>query len=153
MPNFTIPSSPSSFDTVIKMLEPEDPNSNTLFNGLFQQLIHNESYLLNNKIGYNDTSAAAWRLRGTDTRSSSATPAEYMAKGSMNLYIEFKYSSALSLNIAGGSNGYVLCLTFVPWGDGSGGRPVQIAVCTIGIYARPASSDTDWGSWKTIVTF
>lgn len=153
MSYFNIPSSQNSFETLIKMLEASDPNSNTLFNSLFQQLINNETYLLNHKISANETSAASWRLHGKDTRSESLTPEEYMHMGSIYLLIEFKYASVLSLAASNGANGYVLCLTFVPWGDSSGGRPVQLAVCTVGIYARPASSNTAWGGWKTILSF
>lgn len=146
--------SPENFDTLIKMLEITDTNSNVTFNNVFQKIISNDVFLqalINTKIDRNGTCAAALRLSGTDTRSVRDTPKDYMSKGNIAMYIEFKYCSALSLS-AGGST-YVLCLTFVPWGDSSGGRPVQVAVCTVGIYACPGVSDTAWGNWKTIVTF
>lgn len=145
--------SPKSFDTLIKMLETTDANSNVTFNNIFQKIISNDAFLqalVNTKIDSTGTCSTAKRLSGADTRSVRNTPKDYMDQGSMLLYIEFKYCKTLSLSA--GSSTYVLCLTIIPWGDSSGGRPVQIAVCTVGLYACPAVSDTAWGNWKTIVT-
>ena len=41
--------------------------------------------------------------------------------------------------------------TFVPWGDNSGERPVQLAFNNDGMYMRTSSTDDTWNSWNTII--
>ena len=81
-------------------------------------------------------------IKGPDNRSTNNTPAWYMTNiGSASIYTEFCQT--------GGANGnYENRTTFIPWGDQSGQRPVQLAFNNSGIFIRTSKSDTEWNAWS-----
>lgn len=98
--------------------------------------------------------AAAWK--GTDTRDVNSPPSFYQqSANSMKSVYEFKYTTTIEVNsLLPDACCYVQ--TLIPWGDSSGGLPVQLAAQGYGGTARYAiRSATDastWGAWKKIAT-
>lgn len=98
--------------------------------------------------------AAAWK--GTDTRDVNSPPSFYQqTANSMKSVYEFKYTTAIEVNSLLPDT-YCYVQTLIPWGDSSGGLPVQLAAQGYGGTARYAiRSATDastWGAWKKIAT-
>jgi hypothetical protein len=79
---------------------------------------------------------------GPDNRSTNNSPSWYMTNlGAASIYTEFCQS--------GGANGnFENRTTFIPWGDQSGQRPVQLAFNNSGMFIRTAASDTAWNGWS-----
>lgn len=83
------------------------------------------------------------KLYNLDTRNDNQPPKWYMSKRGISN--EFKSANAIGLNWSN----YCNLITITPWGDSSGGGPVQIAIHSGGDMAqRIASTDNDWGSWQ-----
>lgn len=98
--------------------------------------------------------AAAWK--GADTRDVDSPPSFYQqGPNSMTSVYEFKLAWKIGVNsLLPGTYCYVQTLT--PWGDSSGGFPVQLAAQgqsgTVGYAIRTAIDANTWGAWKKIVT-
>ena len=98
--------------------------------------------------------AAAWK--GTDTRDVNSPPSFYIqgAISTKSVY-EFKFTTVIEVNSLLPDT-YCCVQTLIPWGDLSGGLPVQLATQGYGGTARYAiRSATDastWGAWKKIAT-
>lgn len=111
---------------------------------------------VDNTADANKSVAQAAALKGTDTRDVNSPPSFYLgAANSMKSVYEFKYTLAIEVDsLLSGTFCYVQTLT--PWGDLSGGLPVQLATQGYGGTARYAiRSATDastWGAWKKIAT-
>lgn len=97
--------------------------------------------------------AAAWK--GTDTRDVNSPPSFYQYPNSMKSVYEFKNTTVIEVNSLL-PDMYCYVQTLTPWGDASGGLPVQLATQGYGGTARYAiRSATDastWGAWKKIAT-
>ncbi len=135
------------------VLESSDTKSNTLStaNGFLWRDLKNKRLGINKKPEYeldvNGTVQANKILgvfRSYDTRDANSLPNEYYTKG-RGISNEFKRLSAIGTKTLTGT--YCNVLTITPWGEDSGGRPMQIATNTSGFEYRMASSDTAWGSW------
>lgn len=110
---------------------------------------------VDNTADVNKTVAVAKEWRGSDTRDVSSEPSAYMNAGSMKSVYELKQVSVIGLSsIFTGTFCYVQTMT--PWGDSSGGYPVQLATQNDGSNTRYAirsgSSNTTWGAWQRIAT-
>ncbi len=85
-------------------------------------------------------------LQGEDHRSVNNTPDFYMTKGVATVYTEFaKEGGAVD-------NTYANRTTFIPWGDSSGQRPVQLEFNDKGAYIRTSKSDSEWNTWEHLAT-
>ena len=98
--------------------------------------------------------AAAWK--GTDTRDVNSPPSFYQqSANSMKSVYEFKYTTAIEVDSLL-PDAYCYVQTLTPWGNSTGGLPVQLAAQGYGGTARYAiRSATDastWGAWKKIAT-
>lgn len=98
--------------------------------------------------------AAAWK--GTDTRYVNSPPSFYQGiANSMKSVYEFKITTTIEVNSLLPDT-YCYVQTLTPWGDLTGGLPVQLAAQGSGGTARYAiRSATDastWGAWKKIAT-
>jgi hypothetical protein len=61
--------------------------------------------------------------------------------------IEFKSARVIGVS---SSETFATLITFVPWGDDSGGYPKQVAVSGRDIYWRNGTSNSSWGPWQHI---
>jgi hypothetical protein len=92
---------------------------------------------------------------GDDTRSRNYSPDVYMSSGARYLgrasaQSEFKYCSTIGVNGIIGST-YCFLMTYVPWSDGTGGYPIQMAMGSNGDFAiRTGTGNTAWGSWRKV---
>ncbi len=90
------------------------------------------------------------RFKGSDTRNENNNPQWYMTnKGTTNIVNEFKFCNVIGTSSLF-SGTYCQVVTFVSWGDASGGYPVQIAVAsgsTCKMAIRTGTSSTAWSSW------
>lgn len=93
-------------------------------------------------------SDATYFVRSIDTRSVNTLPATYMTY-QMGSKEEFKSSAAIGLV---GADEFSHVITHIPWRDGTGGRPFQIAYSGTKVFTRGAASDTTWGDWHKIIT-
>lgn len=96
--------------------------------------------------------AAAWK--GTDTRNVNSPPSFYQRENMKSVY-EFKQTKTIEVNsLLPDTFCYVQTLT--PWGDSSGGLPVQLAAQgyngTARYAIRSAKDESTWGAWKKIAT-
>lgn len=79
-----------------------------------------------------------------DTRNTNQSPAWYISNYPKTTVHEFKYCSSIGINLLG----YCNLITYIPWGDSSGGWPKQTAkVSNAHEYWRVGTSDTTWSSW------
>ena len=91
-----------------------------------------------------------------DTRNDNLSPAQYASAGYRNkTRIEFKYAS--KVNSPTGGQTYGALLTYMPWGDSSGGNAYQIFLNSSGNTPYPSIrtaslSGTSWGGWYDFVT-
>jgi parallel beta-helix repeat protein len=94
-------------------------------------------------------------IMGDDTRSNDYNPDVYMSGGARYLgrataQSEFKYCNVIGVDSIISST-YCFLMTYVPWSDGSGGYPIQMAMGEDGKLAiRTGTGNTSWGSWKEI---
>ena len=97
----------------------------------------------------------AYSLRGINTRDTNEPPSFYI--NYTKQCMEFKTIRAIgAAGIIYGE--YCMLITINPWSDNSGGYPIQI-VCNASpsdgvarIAIRPGISDTEWGTWKRVLT-
>ena len=86
-------------------------------------------------------------IKGPDNRSTNNAPSWYMSNiGSASIYTEFAQSGGAVSNV------YENRVTFTPWGDNSGQRPVQMAFNNSGAFIRTSASDSSWNTWATFIT-
>lgn len=91
-----------------------------------------------------------------DTRNDNLSPAQYASAGYGNkTRIEFKYAS--KVNSPTGGQTYGALLTYMPWGESSGGNAYQIFLNSSGNTPYPSIrtaslSGTSWGGWYDFVT-
>ena len=89
-------------------------------------------------------------LRTLDTRNTNEAPSYYMSNFARTFQTEFKLATAIGLSDKIGAV-YVFLITTTPWSDGSGGRPIQLALHeSNGMYMRGSSSDSAWGTWYKV---
>ena len=90
------------------------------------------------------------KLSTVDSRNTNEAPSYYMINLARTLQTEFKLATAIGLSSQVGAV-FVFLITMTPWGDNSGGGPVQIAFHdSFGMFMRGATSDSAWGSWQKI---
>lgn len=88
-----------------------------------------------------------YKLANRDTRNDNELPSYYMSNYPKSAVNEFKTCSAIGVSSLFTGN-YCDLFTITPWGDSSGGRPIQIAISDSGVRAqRVATADNTWGSW------
>lgn len=97
----------------------------------------------------NGDSDATYFVRSVDTRSINTLPSTYISTYGMGSKEEFKESTAIGLV---GADEFSHVITHIPWRDGTGGRPFQIAYSGTKMFTRGAASDTTWGDWHKIIT-
>lgn len=91
-----------------------------------------------------------------DTRNDNLSPAQYASAGyGQKTRIEFKYAS--KVNSPTGGQTYGALLTYMPWGESSGGNGYQIFLNSSGNTPYPSIrtaslSGTSWGGWYDFVT-
>ena len=111
---------------------------------------------VDNTADANKSVAQARRWLGSDVRDTNEAPSFYMSGSSMTSRYEFKQVAAIGLSsLFEGTYCYVQTMT--PWGDNSGGYPVQIATQSdtdgnVRMAMRCGSSTTEWSAWKRIAT-
>jgi hypothetical protein len=111
---------------------------------------------VDNTADANKSVAQAAALKGTDTRDVNSPPSFYQREAnSMKSVYEFKYTRTIKVE-SFLPDAYCYVQTLTPWGNSSGGLPVQLAAQGYGGTARYAiRSATDastWGAWKKIAT-
>ena len=94
-------------------------------------------------------SDATYFVRSIDTRLVNMLPSTYISTYGMGSKEEFKSSVAIGLV---GADKFSHVITHIPWRDGTGGRPFQIAYSGTKMFTRGAASDTTWGDWHKIIT-
>lgn len=111
---------------------------------------------VDNTADANKSVAMAQKWKGVDTRSTNENPSYYMSSNSMTGWFEFKQVAAIgAASVLQGT--YCWLRTFTPWGDSSGGYPVQIATQNDSsglprMAMRCGTSTTAWSAWKLIAT-
>ena len=90
------------------------------------------------------TSDLAWALRQADVRNDNQAPSWYFSNNAYKTVSEFKTASVIGLNT---DYYYANVTTITPWGDQSGGRPVQYASAGGRLYARLGADNSTWNSW------
>lgn len=98
--------------------------------------------------------AAAWK--GTDTRDVNSPPSFYQQEAnSMKSVYEFKKTTTIEVDSLL-PDAYCYVQTLTPWGNSSGGLPVQLAAQsydgTARYAIRSATDASTWGAWKKIAT-
>lgn len=102
----------------------------------------------------------ATRFYANDTRNDNQPPSWYQNSDNSKISLsEFKSVSAIGADsILTDSRGWCILYTIVPWGDSSGGTPIQVAVqsdTSSGIAKmamRSALNNDSWGAWVRIAT-
>ena len=121
--------------------------SSSCTNGAVVNFIASNSTITGNqKVNGSLTALAtsASLLYESDTRNDNTPPSTYMKVG-RGLKTEFKAGTTIGLS------GYSQVITSIPWGDSSGGRPIQIALNQNNLYYRKSFNDTSWDTWNTIL--
>lgn len=93
------------------------------------------------------------RLKETDTRSTNQTPQWYLNNYGKSIVTEFKQCATIGVSsILSGT--YCNLTTIVPWGNNTGGLPVQFATNSNSnakiAYRVSNTGATGWGAWGTI---
>ena len=102
----------------------------------------------------------ATRFYANDTRNDNQPPSWYQNSDNSKISMcEFKSTSAIGADsILTDSCGLCILYTIIPWGDSSGGMPIQIAVQSntasgkAEMAMRPALNNDSWGAWKKVST-
>lgn len=102
----------------------------------------------------------ATRFYADDTRNDNQPPSWYQNSDNSKISLsEFKSVSAIGADsILTDSRGLCILYTIIPWGDSSGGTPIQVAVqsdTASGIAKmamRSALNNDSWGAWKKVST-
>lgn len=83
-----------------------------------------------------------------DTRDNNQPPSWYMKNHPKETVVELKKAATIGLS---GGEVYAVLVTFVPWGDNSGGYPKQVAISGADIWWRRGGSDSSWTAWQDIL--
>ena len=83
-------------------------------------------------------------LYSLDTRNENFPPSHYKARNGRGMYLEFKDNSKIGLS-TDFTYPYSFLITLIPYGDISGGYPIQIAFSNHRCWHRYTS---DWSSWN-----
>ena len=83
-----------------------------------------------------------------DTRNDNKPPSWYMANHPKETVVEFKTANAIGIS---SGETFATLVTFVQWGDNSGGYPKQVAMSASDIWWRRGTSDSLWGAWQLIL--
>lgn len=86
--------------------------------------------------------------RISDTRNDNKPPSWYMSKHPYETVVEFKTAKAIGLS---GGETYATLVTFVQYGNNSGGYPKQVAMNGANIWWRRGGSDSSWTTWEHIL--
>lgn len=111
---------------------------------------------VDNTADANKSVAQAAALKGTDTRDVNSPPSFYQQEAnSMKSVYELKNTTTIEVNSLL-PNTFCYVQTLIPWGDSSGGLPVQLAAQsydgTARYAIRSATDASTWGAWKKIAT-
>lgn len=87
------------------------------------------------------------KLMQADTREINDNPGTYMSRGAGQV-LEFKRNTSIGLSV---TDIYSQVWIIIPWGDRTGGFPVQVAHNTKGIFKRYGINSTTWSSWERCV--
>lgn len=79
-----------------------------------------------------------------DTRDENFPPSHYKAQNGRGMYLEFKKNITVGL-LTTFSYPYCILITLIPYGDITGGYPIQIAFSNSICWHRYSS---DWDSWN-----
>ena len=83
-----------------------------------------------------------------DTRNDNRPPSWYMANHPKETVVEFKTAKAIGLS---SSETFATLVTFVQWGEKSGGYPKQVAMSASDIWWRRGVSDSSWVAWQHVL--
>lgn len=83
-----------------------------------------------------------------DTRNDNKPPSWYMANHPKETVVEFKTAKAIGLS---GGETFATLVTFVQWGEKSGGYPKQVAFSSGDVWWRRGVSDSSWVGWQRIL--
>lgn len=83
-----------------------------------------------------------------DTRNYHQPPSWYMKNHPKETVVEFKIAKVIGLL---DNEIYAVLVTFVPWGDRSGGYPKQVCMCGNNMWWRMGTSDASWNSWWNVL--
>lgn len=83
-----------------------------------------------------------------DTRNDNQPPSWYMANHPKETLVEFKAAKAIGLS---SGETFATLVTFVQWGEKSGGYPKQVAMSGSDIWWRRGVSDSSWVAWQHIL--
>lgn len=97
----------------------------------------------------NGLAVKARRLEGVDTRNTNENPSWYVTNYPYGIVHEFKTTSAIGVSSILDTFYYCDLITMIPYADGSGGYPVQIAqnYASQKRAIRYATSASAWGAW------
>ena len=102
----------------------------------------------------------ATRFYANDTRNDNQPPSWYQNSDNSKISMsEFKSASAIGADsILTDSRGLCILYTIIPWGDSSGGTPIQVAVQSdtssgkAKMAMRSALNNDSWGAWQKVAT-
>nr|DAP82140.1 MAG TPA: hypothetical protein [Caudoviricetes sp.] len=83
-----------------------------------------------------------------DTRGDNQPPSWYMKNHPKETVVEFKKAATIGLS---GGETFATLVTFVQWGEKSGGYPKQVAMSASDIWWRRGASDSSWVAWQHIL--
>lgn len=83
-----------------------------------------------------------------DTRDDNQPPSWYMKNHPKETVVELKKAATIGLS---SSETFAALVTFVQWGDNSGGYPKQVAMSAADIWWRRGGSDSSWTPWQHIL--
>ena len=83
-----------------------------------------------------------------DTRGDNQPPSWYMKNHPKETVVEFKKAATIGLS---GGETFATLVTFVQWGEQSGGYPKQVAMSASDIWWRRGASDSSWVAWQHIL--
>ena len=83
-----------------------------------------------------------------DTRNDNKPPSWYMQNHARETVVEFKTAKAIGLS---SGETFATLVTFVQWGEKSGGYPKQVAMSASDIWWRRGASDSSWVAWQRII--
>lgn len=94
---------------------------------------------------------ARW-LEGVDTRNTNENPSWYVTNYPYGIVHEFKTTSAIGVSSILDTFIYCDLITMIPYADGSGGYPIQIAqnYASQKRAIRYATGSTAWSAWKNM---
>ena len=120
------------------------------FNNQFTLGDANHAWSVVYGVNFTGTAASAntaWGVSQSDNRDTNQAPSWYFSNYAYKAISEFKTSSVIGLN---SGHYYANLITETPWGDSSGGYPVQYATSNGHLYKRVATSNSAWGAWGRV---